>query len=280
MMDKRTRAAIFQERLAEAAAAAGLSLAGLARTSGVDRSTLGQLLKPGETRLPNAHTTAELAAVLDVSTDWLLGLTAHKQSVATILEASLEVAHRSQTPSDENLTRWYKEAIGFKIRHVPVTLPDLLKTEDVLAFEYAVYLGKTVEQAINTAQTRVDYARLPDTDIEICMPRQALEEFSRGNGVWEGLSSEVRRQQMAHLAELCNELYPSLRLYLYDARKVYAASYTVFGQQRAALYLGQSFFVFSTERHIRMLIQHFDELVRRADSSARDVADFGRGLRT
>ena len=39
------------------------------------------------------------------------------------------------------------EAAGHKIRHVPAMLPDILKTEAVLEWEYAAFLDKTPEQA-------------------------------------------------------------------------------------------------------------------------------------
>ena len=52
-MDKRDRAALFRTRLAEAMAERGMTQSALARATGVDRSTVSQLLTPGK-RLPNA----------------------------------------------------------------------------------------------------------------------------------------------------------------------------------------------------------------------------------
>jgi transcriptional regulator with XRE-family HTH domain len=71
--DKRSVAATFRDRLAMALAISGLSRAGLARAIGVDRSSVTQMLAPGDTRMPGGHVVAACAQALDVSADWLLG---------------------------------------------------------------------------------------------------------------------------------------------------------------------------------------------------------------
>ena len=60
MIDKRDRAALFRQRLAEAMADRAVTRARLPRRVGVDRSTISQLLAPG-TRLPNAQLAADCA---------------------------------------------------------------------------------------------------------------------------------------------------------------------------------------------------------------------------
>ncbi len=74
-MDKRDRASLFRIRLSGAMALADMTRSQLARSTGVDRSTIGQLLNNENPRLPNGQLLADLAASLHVSTDWLLGLT-------------------------------------------------------------------------------------------------------------------------------------------------------------------------------------------------------------
>ena len=39
------------------------------------------------------------------------------------------------TPTDELLLTWLTEAADYEIRYVPATLPDLLKTDEVIRFE-------------------------------------------------------------------------------------------------------------------------------------------------
>ena len=38
----------------------------------------------------------------------------------------------------------------------------------------------------------------------------------------------------------------------------------VFGPKRAVFYVGQMYFVFNSSEHIRLLTNHFDELIRAA----------------
>jgi hypothetical protein len=74
-------------------------------------------------------------------------------------------------------------------------------------------------------------------------------------------------------------LYPSLRIYLFDALTHYSVPLTVFGPLRAAIYLGQMYFVFNTTEHIRVLTKHFDQLIRGAVVPAEQVPDYLRKLR-
>jgi len=149
-----------------------------------------------------------------------------------------------------------------------------MKTEEVLRYEFADYVAKTVDQAIAATQGRLAYTRHPETDMEICMSRQALEGFGRGEGQWVGLPAAARNAQLQRMAALCEELYPSLRLHLFDALTCFSVPYTIFGPMRAAIYIGQTYFVFTTTPHIRTLTRHFDELVRAAAVEARDAGAF------
>ena len=71
---------------------------------------------------------------------------------------------------------------------------------------------------------------------------------------------------------LVDELYPTFRWYLFDAAKRYAAPVTVFGSQRAALYLGELYLVLTSLEHVRTLSRHFDRLIRDAERPT-DVDD-------
>jgi len=279
MHDKTARAALFRTRLQEAMMRTGMTAGALARASGIDRSTLGQLLADDGARLPNGQTLAELARELRVSSDWLLGLAGAPQMASDVLEGSMTIAERSRTPLDENVFRWWQEAAGSKIRYVPTGLPDPLKTDRVLEHEFDHATGKTPSQAIFDARQKLAYARLPETDLEICMSVQTLSSFVGGVDVWDGLAAPAREEQRAQMAGILDELYPTLRLYLFDARRTYSAPYTVFGSRRAALYVGQMFFVFNTTQHVRALASHFDRLVREAVVQADAAADWLRQQR-
>ena len=279
ILGRRETARRFRERLVEAMERARLNRSTLASLIGIDRSTLSQLLSSDTDRLPRADTAAAIAGALHVSLDWLLGLSHEAKRGADILHESIEVTPSTRGRVDESLTRWYGEAVGYKIRHVPATLPDLAKTEEVLDYEYRDFVARTTDEAIATSHGRLAYVRMPETDMEIGLSRQSMESFAHGEGVWRELSASARRRQLDHMIELIDELYPTQRIFFFDGRTHYSAPYTVFGPQRAAVYVGQMYFAFNTIEHIRVLTRHFDQLVRAAVVPAHEAAAFLGGLR-
>ncbi|MCZ8154193.1 MAG: helix-turn-helix transcriptional regulator [Rhodobacteraceae bacterium] len=277
-MDKRDRAGLFRARLAEAMADKAMSRAALARKVGVDRSTLSQLLAPG-TRLPNAQLAADCAQALGISADWLLGLTGRPEPIADLLATSLTVTEAPRALIDETIFGWHQEAAGYKIRHVPATLPDMLKTRAMVEWEYRPQLGRTAEQALGAFEDRLEWMRNARSDYEIALPLHEIAAFAGGTGYYEGLEARVRAEQMDRLILLTEQLYPSLRLYLFDARRVFSAPVTVFGPLLAVVYLGRHYLAFRDSGRVQQISQHFDWLVKEAAFSARDVAGHLRGLR-
>lgn len=277
-MDRREVAEIFRSRLSEAMQRSEMTRTALARKVGIDRSTLSLLLSDDMDRLPRADTVAALASTLQISLDWLLGLSHEARIGADILLESMQITPSAPSPDDEGLARWHLEARGYKIRYVPTTLPDLIKTEAVIEHEYRDFVAKSAGQIKVVARDLLDYSQMPDTDLEVCMPTQAVTGFARKEGLWEGLTATARRQQIDRLIRLSDELYPSLRIYLFDALTHYSVPLTVFGPLRAAIYIGQLYFVFNTTEHIRVLTRHFDQLIRGAVVPAEQVPDYLRTL--
>lgn len=256
----------------------GISGAALAREIKIDRSTLSQLLSEDSERLPRADTVAAIASALQVSVDWLLGLSQETRRSADILLESLQIA-RAASPADEGLARWHEDALGYKIRYVPTTLPDLAKTDAVVDHEYRHRVSRSTDQVLAAGKDKLEYSRLPETDMEVCMPVQGLTGFARAQEMWEGLSADARREQLDRMIQLAEELYPSLRFYLFDALTHYCVPLTVFGPLRAVIYIGQMYFVFNTTEHVRVLTRHFDSLIRAAVVQANDASRFLRDLR-
>ena len=279
-MDRRDVARLFRARLGEAMETVGLNRSTLARRIGMDRSTLSQLLSADHDRLPRAETVVALAAGLQVSLDWLMGLSGEAKLGADILHESLQVTPSPGSPVDAGLARWRAEATGYKIRYVPTTLPDLVKTDEVIEHEYRDFSTRDAHRAIAESQGKLAYSQLPETDMEVCMPVQDIEGFARGEGLWRALSKDRRAAQFERMIRLVDELYPSLRLYLYDGLAHYSVPFTVFGPIRAAIYIGQMYFVFNTTEHIRVLTRHFDSLVRAAVVQAADSARFLASVRS
>src|SRR3546814_20976431 len=115
---------------------------------------------------------------------------------------------------------------------------------------------------------RLDYARQPETDIEICTSIQMIRGFVPGQGIWEELDREVRIRQLTHVADLIDELYPSVRWYFYDGRAEYAVPVTIFGPKRPALSAGTMSLVFTITAHTRRLTPPFGALTRTAFTPA------------
>jgi transcriptional regulator with XRE-family HTH domain len=276
-VDKRDRAPVFRTRLAEAMAARGLTQAELARQTGVDRSTISALLQSG-TRLPNAQLAADCARALGISADWLLGLSGRPEPIADLLAASLTLTEAPRALIDERIFAWHQEAAGYKIRHVPATLPDMLKIRAMVEWEYTPQLGRSADQAIGAFEDRLQWMRGAGSDYEIALPRHELIAFATASGYYEGLSVELRMQQLTHLIALCNQLYPSLRICLFDARKLFSAPVTIFGQQLAVIYLGRHYLAFRDSVRVETITRHFDFLVREAEIGARDMPAFLQSL--
>lgn len=276
-MDKRHRAALFRERLLASLARSGLSRAALARQIRADRSTVSQMLGDAAS-MPGAHLAAECAEALGVTADWLLGLTDSPERAADMIAASLQITDAERTPSDVKLLDWFSEARGTKVRHVPASLPDMMKTEAVLEWEYRHALVRTGRQAVTMMRDRLDLLRDPEHEFELAVPQDELLCFAQGAGYWSGLAPARRVAQLRHMADLADELYPSMRLYLYDTRRLYSAPITIFGRGLAVIYVGKVYTVLRRGAQVRALISHFDDLVREASVDARSAGGRLRDL--
>jgi transcriptional regulator with XRE-family HTH domain len=277
MTDKRMIVSQFQDRLRALIGRSGENLSAFARRCGLDRSALSQFLDPAATRLPRAETLYAIAASEAVSIDWLLGLS---QSEDTIGQVEKQIRIEISEGGDETkLAGWHREAIGYKIRYVPTTLPDLMRTKAIVVHEFRGEQFEMLAAKEEQIRNQLDYTRRPETDMEVVMPYQRLYSLAAGSGVWTGLPRGVRQAQLLHMAELIDELYPTFRLFLLDGRKTYSAPFTVFGPKRAAIYLGDMYLVINSVEQIRELTVRFDHLIRLSSIGPDRSADFIRQLR-
>ncbi len=251
----------------------------LARDIGVDRSTVSQLLKDQGARLPNAQVVGECASALGVSADWLLSLTDRPESAADILANSLKITAAPRALVDEQIFDWHLEAAGYKVRHVPAGLPDMLKTHEILEWEYSPHLGRTTAQAIGASQDRLNWMRASQSDYEIALPLHEMLSFATGTGYYAELPVALRIAQLDHMTQLCAQLYPRLRVYLFDARQLFSAPVTIFGPLLAVLYLGRNYLAFRDTERVQGFTEHFDNLVRQATVPARALPDHVAELR-
>jgi transcriptional regulator with XRE-family HTH domain len=258
-MDKRAVAAAFRDRLQILLGDERGGTAAFLRDTGMDRSALSQFLDPAVDRLPRAEALRRIAEARGVTADWLLSLSnapAGRQEVAPSVQIESAESPGGGSPIDQ----WRREAAGTKLRYVPSAIPDMLGLAEDEPDE-----PQPDSPALAGQPERVlGGFRLGDMDIEIAMPVQTLRDLANGTGLWEGVRPGLRRRQLAHMAAVCSEAYPALRLHLYDGRTTFAAPFTVFGRIRAALYLGEAYLVVTSNEQIAALTRLFDNLVRRA----------------
>ena len=100
--------------------------------------------------------------------------------------------------------------------------------------------------------------------MEACSSYQSLAQFALGQGQWKDLAFEARIAQLESMIGLLDELYPTFRWFLFDIRQCYSVPLTIFGPQRAAIYIGDMYLVSTSWEHIRVLTGHFDNLIRAA----------------
>ena len=257
-MDKRDLAALFRERIAQLVQRKGSSQGAFAREIGLDRSAFSQMMSSDGARMPRAETLRQIAEENSVSVDWLLGLS-HDAEGGPIVSSRIEIENEHDAQGVSPLERWHREAEGYKIRYVPASLPDLLLHRSLQEVDRESRTP-SVQRQISEAQ--LGYSRLPETDMEVCMPLQRISALTEGTDIWADIDASRRRIELEHMAKLVGELYPRFRMFLYDGRQTFSGAYTVFGPIRAAIYLGRSYVVITAVEHVRALARHFDELIK------------------
>jgi transcriptional regulator with XRE-family HTH domain len=276
-MKLQERVTLFQERLQRVIEHSGLNRSSFATSIRVDRSTLSQLLSTENVRLPRADTVLSIAEVYQVSIDWLLGITQEGGMGANIVHEALEVDDSATSIFEKNL-EWHREARGYKIRYVPTTLPDLLKTEAVAEYEFNRYGSGKIDQSVRDNQLLLLQQRHPGSELETCMPVHHLESFAMGEGIWRDLPLADRREQLQRMIELNEELYPGFRWFLYDGKQTYSISLTIFGPMRVSLFLGKLYIIVNNIDHIRKITDRFDDLIRLAVIHPHEIGDFLQSL--
>lgn len=262
-MDKRDLSAEFKNRLETIVSSHPAGKGNFLREVGMDRSALSQFLNPDMDRLPRAETLRRIARVSGVSVDWLLCLEnapEGRQQVAQSVQIERAIQPDGSTPLDQ----WRSAAAGFKLRYVPSTLPDMVSLSPETETEISDARGGGVENVLGQIS-------LDDMDVEIAMPVQTLRDLSARTGLWRSVHADQCRAQLRHMARVCEDNYPALRLHLYDGTQTFSAPFTVFGKQRVALYIGEAYLVVSSPDQIKEFAKQFDRLVRRAIVGADQV---------
>lgn len=265
-MDKRELSRLFKERLKQVVVGHGEGRGHFMSAVGIDRSALSQFLSPETDRLPRAETLRRIAAVSGVSVDWLLCLENAPEGRQEVTE-SVQIEKEQRADGSTPLDQWRTEAAGYKLRTVPSTLPDLISlAPQGQAQDIHDARGGGVENVLERLS-------LNDIDVEVAMPIQSLQDLSARTGLWQGAARDECQKQLSHMARICRETYPALRLHVYDGTQTYSAPFTVFGNQRVALYIGGSYLVVTGPEQVRGFSRRFDGLVRRALVGSERVHD-------
>jgi len=257
-MDKRDIAPVFRERLLQLQQQSGLNPSEFARQCQLDRSAMSQFLDPGNLRLPRAEALMRIASAQGVSIDWLLGAVGAKDGSQQIASSSaIELVDDSAQRSP--LTQWREEISGGKTRYIPAYLPDMLSLPELVNHELEPHRASS---RYSFGEELLYDVKKRGNDLEICLPVQALQELAQGYGIWVGIPKHLRAKQLDYMADLIDSHYPTLRVYFYDRLKHYSAPLTVFGNQRAVVYLGGSYLVVTGSEQVSGLSKHFDHMVR------------------
>lgn len=254
-MDRRALSAAFRDRFRSLLDEVRDDLPRFLEAAQIDRSALSQLRDPKQDRLPRAETLRRIAAATGVSIDWLLCLENAREGRQEITHSSAllgrELLADDQSSDQAPLSRWRAEAAGHKLRYVPAKLPDMLSLS-------ANADGARSEEAILT-----DFD-LDAMDLEIAMPIQVLETLAQCQGDWRATPAETARRQISHMADMCDQHYPSMRLHLYDGTQDFSAPFTVFGRMRAAVYVGGAYISVTGPSDVGYFTKRFDSLVRKS----------------
>ena len=207
-----------------------------------------------------------------------MSLSDRPENTADLLAGSIAMTPATRTMIDEQVFNWHREAAGYKIRHVPATMPDILKTDEMLAWGYAHHLGRTSQQAIDGSTNRLNLMRQSTSDYEIALPVHEIESFARGHGYYHDIPNPLKRRQIDHLLTLIAQFYPRARLYLFDGHRLFSAPMTIFGPLLAVVYIGQNHIASRDRERIQAFTQHFDTLIREARISSKELRVFIENL--
>ncbi len=264
-MHVREQFRLFQQRLNQAFKEQDIVPARFSKQTGIARSTLSDLLKGEDIRLPRLDTIVALAEHLDVTSDWLLGLSNEKNKVSEIIESALQVAETEQASKDKDpLHQWLStEMTDTKLRQACLFFPDHMATIDVLLYKYKdryEHHGLTSEKVDAFSHSYRD--KIEHISVEMCAPLVNIETFAYGHDIWSELALEARQRQLLALADRLEETYPKHQMYLYDGLRNKPPMFILYGHQKASLWIGSYHLIFHIPKQVEAFHKQFDQHIR------------------
>ncbi len=248
-MDRDALAEGFRSRLTELLEGDAGGKAAFLRDTGLDRSALGQFLSPGNLRLPRAESLRAIAEARGVSVDWLLCIETAPSGRQEVT-ASIDFAEAGRPDLLTPLDCWKREVAGMTIRYAPSTIPDILGRPELRR-------GPQDDALLQMVGVR-------DPHLEIALGFEMLHSVAHRTGLWRHLTRAQAAAQLTYMAGQVEAGYPATRVHLFDGRELYSPAFTVFGQIRAALFLGEGYMVVTSAEQIETFTAKFDSMVRRA----------------
>ena len=276
-MNKYEATETLRNRLLDAMDHKAVSKSELARLTGVDRSTISMILNDQSPRMPSSFFVANAARQLEVSADWLLGLSDRPQVQGELLFDSL-LSKSVRTLDDPQLFQWLNDIAGQKLRDVPAGLPGAYKTKDYIEWEYSRLDPSYAETAYHASLKRFHWIEDTRTEYEIAIPLREVLNCRDASGFYEDAPKEVRFDQLLNLAQHCEERYPRLRLSIFATRKNFCAPIAIYGTRVATVYIGSFYIAFREKSRVQALSEQFNFMVRNAVIRDRDVPKFLRDL--
>ncbi|MBI1328008.1 MAG: hypothetical protein GC136_10260 [Alphaproteobacteria bacterium] len=277
-MRKKDIATLMQERLNNAFRATGLSISEFARRNEIDRSTFSQLLSSDEFRMPRADTVAAIASALNVSSDWLLGLSEDPQQGAELIQSAMALIKDPNKEHDDYWTEWHNEAIESKVRYVAVSgIPHHLKTQDTVYHEFIPLSGEEEAKRYAYEGDFDEELRIRTKNYEVCGSLQLLNCFAEGTWIWDEYPKNKRIAQLYHAADELERQYPDYQLYLFDEKKILTFPMVVFGHKRVVINCGH-YLSFTRDTQIEFFTEHFKDMIRATIIFPHEAAQYLRDL--
>ena len=271
MVEKKEISNVLQARLEEAFSLIEENPTAFCKKHDIDRNTFAQIASSDSFRLPRADTITKIARALNVSADWLLGLSEDKEHSAQILRTAVETIDDVDSPTAEDIwINWHDEIGKSKVRTIPVTIPVPFKTKEYFIEEYSEITGR------DRAEEEFEKLLKPPKDYEIVLPFQNLIDLAHGGFIYNSFPEEIRHAQLDHLASCIDEHYPSCKFYLFNALDSIVAPFTIFGYTRVAVYIDEKYLVYNTEKHIEFFSEIFDGLIASTVVHPHEVSDYIR----
>jgi transcriptional regulator with XRE-family HTH domain len=203
----------FNTRLRSQIQNKNISISQLAKFTGISRSVLSGYIKD-DPALPNVANLMRLAQALDCEPGAFFPITStteQRSSVSDFVNISLSMVDHDQL--DQTLGKIAAATEEF-IYYVPRTLPDVLKTDDVFAFEDCLDFKNDNNSYVKKIRSSIS----PALCGVILISEQTLLDLIYLRGIYASLPQKISDHQMTCLVNACHKHYPNFQIKVFRNR--------------------------------------------------------------